>query len=60
MFIRRARMAGAALILGTIATPVLTKKRATRDVFEFLRESEFEAYEARLSAPAMPKSATLH
>lgn len=40
MFMRRAKVAGAAPILGTIATPVLHARMLTRDVFEFLRDDD--------------------
>ncbi len=40
MFMKRAKVAGAAQTLGTIATPVLHARMLTRDVFEFLSEDD--------------------
>lgn len=59
MFMRRAKVAGAAQTLGTIATPVLHARMLTRDVFEFLRDDDDPDPLVYRSAEETPKQRQL-
>ena len=59
MFMRRAKVAGAAPTLGTIATPVLHARMLTRDVFEFLRDDDDPDLSGYRPAEEAPKQGRL-